>query len=158
MLILILEIFVKFVKNNPNVKGLNIFKHESLYTVYANFTTKTKCEIPGIGFLNGFQVTLCDMKCVNLDNETVKKLGVYFSYNKNLEEVKHFCEHIAEIEIILKLWRMRQLALEERITVFISLAVSKVIRLFSLQNCIIIQLIFCIKYKKLYLVRKKGKY
>ena len=50
-------------------------------------------------------------------------------YNKNREQDKNFCEHIVKIENILKLWRMRQLTLEGRITVFKSLAVSKVIHL-----------------------------
>ena len=69
-------------KNNPKVKGLNIFKNEFLYTAYADDTTffflkdrnsiielmselnifsnfsglkhnKTKCEIASIGVLNG---------------------------------------------------------------------------------------------------------
>ena len=128
---LVLEIFFIFVKNKPKVKGLNIFKHEFLYTAYADDTTfflkdrnsiielmnelntfsnfsglkpnKTKCEIAGIGVLNGVQVALCGMKCVNLNNETVKILGVHFSCNKNLEQNKNFCEHIVKIENILKL-------------------------------------------------------
>ena len=69
-----------FVKNNPKIKGLNIFKHEFLYTAYADGTTfflkdrnsiielmnalntfynfsvlklnKTKLEIAGISVLN----------------------------------------------------------------------------------------------------------
>ena len=118
LFILVLEIFFIFVKNNPKVKGLNMFKHEFLYTAYADDTTfflkdrnsiielmnelnifsnisglkpnKTKCEIAGIGVLNGVQVALCGMKCVNLNNETVKILGVHFSYNKNLEQDKNF--------------------------------------------------------------------
>ena len=69
------------------------------------------------------------MKCVNLNNETVKILGVHFSYNKNLEQDKNFCDHIVKIENIIKLWRMRQLTLEGRITVFKSLAVFKVMHL-----------------------------
>ena len=101
--------------------------------IYSNFSglklLKTKCEIGGIGVLNGVQVALCGMKCVNLNNETVKILGVHFSYNKNLEQDKNFSEHILKIESILKLWRMRQLTLEGRITVFKSLAISKVIHL-----------------------------
>ena len=157
LFILVLEIFFIFVKNNPKVKGLNIFKHEFLYTAYADDTTfflkdrnsmtelmnelnifsnisglkpnKTKCEIAGIGVLNGVQVALCGMKCVNLNNETVKILGVHFSYNKNLEQDKKFSEHILKIESILKLWRIRQLTLEGRITVFKSLAISKVVHL-----------------------------
>ena len=31
--------FVNWIKNNPKVKGLNIFKHEFLYTAYADDTT-----------------------------------------------------------------------------------------------------------------------
>ena len=64
---------------------------------------KTKCEITGIGVLNGVEVELCSMKYVDLNNETVKILGVHFSYNKNLEHDKNFCEHIVKIENILKL-------------------------------------------------------
>ena len=54
----------------------------------------------------------------------MKILGVHFSYNKNLEQDKNFSDHIIKIENILKLWRMRQLTLEGRITVFKSLTVS----------------------------------
>ena len=94
MFILLLEIFFIFVKNNPKVKGLKIFGHKSLYTAYIDDTTfslkdkksniklmnelntlsnfsglkpnKTKCEIAGIGVLNGTQIALCAMKCVKL--------------------------------------------------------------------------------------------
>ena len=131
LFIIVLEIFFMFVKNNPKFKGLNIFKHEFLYTAYADGTTfflkdrnsitelmnalntfssfsklkpyMKKCEIAGIGVLNGIQVALCGMKCINLNNETVKILSVQFSYNKNLGQDKNFCEHIIKIENILKL-------------------------------------------------------
>ena len=137
LFILVLEISFIFVKNNPKVNGLNIFKHEFLYTAYADDTTfflndrsfiielmnelnifsnfsglkpnKTKCEIAGIGVQNRVQVALCDMKCVNLNNKTVKTLGAHFSYNKNLEQDKNFSEHILKIESILQLLRKRQL-------------------------------------------------
>ena len=56
------------------------------------------------------------MKCVHLNNETVKVLGVHFSYDRNLEQDKNFCEHIVKIENILKLWRMRQLTLNLKLT------------------------------------------
>ena len=95
--ILALEIFFIFVKNNPKVKGLNIFKHEFLYTAYADDSTfllkdrnsiielmsklstfsnfsrlkpsKKNYGITGIGVLNGVQAALCGMKCVNLIKE-----------------------------------------------------------------------------------------
>ena len=133
---------------------MNIFKHGFSYTAYADDTTfflkdgnsviklmsefskfsglkpnKTKCEVAGIGVLKEVQVALCGMKCVNLNHKTVKILGVHFSYNKNLEQDKNFCEHIVKIENILKLWRMRQLTLKGRIMVFKSLAVYKIIHL-----------------------------
>ena len=57
---------------------------------------KTKCETAGIGVLNGVQVALCGMKCVNFNNETVKILGVHFLYNKNPEQDKNFCKHICQ--------------------------------------------------------------
>ena len=38
LLILALEIFFIFVKNNPKVKGMKIFRHEFLYTAYADDT------------------------------------------------------------------------------------------------------------------------
>ena len=130
LFILVLEMVFIFFKNNPKVKGLNIFKHEFLYTAYRDDTTfflkhrsfvielmnelnifsnfsglkfNIKCEIVGIGVLNGVQVALCGMKCVNLNNETVKILGVHFSYNKNLEQDKNFSKHILKKESILKL-------------------------------------------------------
>ena len=59
----------------------------------------------------------------------MKVLGVHFSHNKNLEQDKIFSKYVVKIESILKLWRMRQLTLEGRITVFKYLAISKVIHL-----------------------------
>ena len=50
----------------------------------------TKCEITSIGTLKGVNVALCDMKCLNLTKETVKILGVHFSYNKKLEHEVNF--------------------------------------------------------------------
>ena len=55
--------------------------------------------------------------------------GVCFSYNKNLEQHKNFCKRIVKMENILKLWRMRQVTLEGKITVFKSLVISKIIHL-----------------------------
>ena len=112
----------------------------------------------GIGVLNGVQVALCGMKYVNLNNETVKILGVHFSYNKNLEQDKKICEHIVKIENILKLWRIRQSTLEGRIRVFKSLAVSKVMHFLLITKLRNKTIDFLHKNtEKLYLVSEKGK-
>ena len=88
------------------------------------------------------------MKCVNLNNNTVKILGVHFSYNKNFEQDNNFSEHIARTENILKLWRMGELNIERRMTILKSLAISKVVHVLLILNSIIIQLILCTKYRK----------
>ena len=74
-------------------------------------------------------MALSDMKCVNLNNETMNILGFYFSHNKNVAQDKNFSEYIVKIENILRLWHMRQQNLEGRITVFKSFAISKDIHL-----------------------------
>ena len=49
---------------------------------------KSKYEIAGIGDLKGVRVALCRMQCIKLNKETVKSLGIHFSYHKKLEEKK----------------------------------------------------------------------
>ena len=110
LFILVLEAAFCVIRSNKNIKDLNTFSHEFLYTAYADHTTfflkdkilvfetlsifhtfslvsglspnTTKCEIAGIGTLKGVNVALCGMKCFNLRRKTVKILGVHFSYNK----------------------------------------------------------------------------
>ena len=89
----------------------------------------SKCEIAGIGVLNGVNVALCGMKSIDLCKDSVKILGTYYSYDKELEQDKNFVEHICKIQDVLKTWRMRQLSIEGRITVFKTLATSKIIHL-----------------------------
>ena len=44
--------------------------------------------------------------------ETVKILGVHFSYNKKLEHEMNFQRRIVKIESVLRLWHMRNLTIE----------------------------------------------
>ena len=48
----------------------------------------SKCEIAGIGVLKRIQVAVCSMRCVDLNNDTLKILGTSFSYNEKLTEGK----------------------------------------------------------------------
>ena len=48
----------------------------------------TKCEIVGIGVLKGLQATVCGMKCIDLRNEAIKILVVYFSYSQKIKDNK----------------------------------------------------------------------
>ena len=61
--------------------------------------------------------------------DTIKILGIHYSYNQALENDQNFTDHIIKIENVLKLWRSRSLNLEGKITVFKCLALSKIIHL-----------------------------
>ena len=61
-------------------------------------TNKLKSEFAGIGTLKGVRVVLCRMQCISLIKETVRILGIHFSYNKKLEEERDFNIHLAKIE------------------------------------------------------------
>ena len=45
-------------------------------------------EIAGLGALKGVKLALCGMECIDLMFNEIKILGVYYSYNKNLESKK----------------------------------------------------------------------
>jgi len=157
LFILVLKTVFVLIKTNQNIKGLNIFDNIFLYSAYADDTTfflkdeksvieivntfeyfsqfsglkinKTKCEVAGIGCKKGVKVALCGMRCVDLKNDIVKILGICFSYNEKLAHEKNFVNHIIKIQNILKVWKMRNLSLEGKVTVFKSLAISKIVHL-----------------------------
>ena len=94
LFILVLEIAFIFIKENKNIKGINIFDNIFLYSAYADDTTfflsdedsvievinafhkfslvsglipnEAKCEIAGIGVLKGISLALCGMYCIDL--------------------------------------------------------------------------------------------
>ena len=88
-----------------------------------------KCEIAGIGVKKRVKMALCGMDCIDLTEDVIKILGIYFYYNKTLEQEKNLLNHIVKIQNTLKLWKLRNLTNEGRIIVFKSLAISKLIHL-----------------------------
>ena len=88
-----------------------------------------KCKIAGIGVKNGVKMAFCVTKCIDLTDDIIKILSIFFSYNKKLEQEKSFLKHIVKIQNILKLWKLKNVTIEGRIVVFKSLAISKIIHL-----------------------------
>ena len=78
----------------------------------------SKCEITGIGLLEGVQVAVCGMRCVDLKNETLKILGTHFSYNEKLKEENNFYTTITNIQRVLEIWKMRNFTVERKIVIF----------------------------------------
>ena len=141
---------------------MNVCNNDFLYTAYADDTTfflqneksatevlnnfnimsqfsglkinKSKCEVAGIGVMKGVKVALCGVECVNLLTNTIKILGIYFSYNKKLENEKNFLDHITKLQKVINIWKMRNLSLLGKITIFKTLALSKIIHLALVTN------------------------
>ena len=162
LFILCLEILFILIKRNKDINGINIFDHCFLYTAYADDTTfflkntesifqlvKTfqfftkfsglkpnfkKCEIAGIGVLKSVEVAVCGMKCIDLTKETIKIIGIHFSYDKVLEKEKNFYDTITKIQNVLKVWLWRNLSLEGKIVIFKSLAISKIVYLSTISR------------------------
>ena len=114
------------VKNNKDIKSLNVFGNTFLYTAYADGTTfflkkldlikellskvslsssfsalkpnLTKCRVAGVGYLKGLKVATFGIKCIDLTNDATKVLGNLFSYNKNIELEQNFKRAISGIE------------------------------------------------------------
>ena len=157
LFILVLETVFLFTKENKKINSLNIFDKTFLYTAYADDTTfflkdkksvielmnifdtfsrfsglkpnKSKCEIASLGALKGVQVALCGMRCIDLMSNIVKILGICYSYNEKLEIQENFKSHIINTEKNLRIWRMRDLSIVGKITVFKTLAISKIVHL-----------------------------
>ena len=74
--------------------------------------------------LVGIETAVCGMKNIDLSKDTVKIIGISFSYNKGVQNKLNFRMTISKIQANLKLWRMRRLSLEGKIIVFKSPAIS----------------------------------
>ena len=77
----------------------------------------------------GVKLALYGMKCVNLNNDVIKILGLCYYYDRKLETEKNFLNHIIKFQNILNMWRMKSLSLLSKISIFKTLAFSKIIHL-----------------------------
>ena len=72
-------------------------------------------------------MAVCAIKCVDLVLDTIKILETHFSYNEKLKEERNFCLIIANIQRVLKLWKLRNFTLEGKTLFFKTLVLSKII-------------------------------
>ena len=95
---------------------MNAFDKFSLFSGFK--LKKGKCEIVNIDALKGYHCYSCGTDCIDLTKKAIQNLSTHFLYNKKLENEKNFIRHVRKIEKVLKLWRMRNLDVEEKITIF----------------------------------------
>ena len=152
-----MEVFFELVKNNDDIRGISIFNHTFLYTSFADDSTFflndllsvknlvdtfkvfslfsgmnanfSKCEIAGLGSLKGVLEAVCGLKSINLTTDTIKILGVHFSYNSTLKVQNNFLDTVKSIKQALRFWNRRILSLEGKIIIFKTLAISKIVYL-----------------------------
>ena len=127
---------VFFVKNQTSViEILNVF--DNFFKISSLKPFKSECEVARIGVLKVVRHALCDMQCINLNEENVNTKEIQFSYNKKSQQKKEIKNHVAKIENLVRVWRMRDLTIEIKIAIFKSLAISKIVHL-ALINTVLI--------------------
>ena len=126
LFILALEILFLPIKNDSSIKGIKVFDYVFPYTACAIFPQRfasvkkildifsyyskysslkpnvSKFEIAGIGSSKGVEVAVCGIKCVKVKVNTIKILGIHFSYNNKLNMEKNFLTAILNIQNVLK--------------------------------------------------------
>ena len=82
-----------FVSNGNSVtEVIQIFKYFSIFSGLK--PNKSKCQRVGTGVLIGVKMALYCIKCVNLKNNTIKILGIHFSFNRSLEKDEKYSRFI----------------------------------------------------------------
>ena len=98
---------------------------------FKNFMTKVSIiQKPGHWFAEWF---LYDRDIrherVNERKRQNSRNSLLFSYDANIQNEQNYLNTLLRIEQVLKLWRMRSLFLDSKITVFQSLAISTIVYL-----------------------------
>ena len=73
----------------------------------ANFS---KCEIAGLGSLKGVSEAFCDLKTINFTTDTIKILGVHFSYSGTLKVQNIFLDTVKSMQQAFRFWNSRMLS------------------------------------------------
>ena len=146
LFVLVLKIVFNLIKQKKDIDGPTFFDHTFLYTAYADDTTffskdkesvkkvinvfdnfsiysglksnKSKCEIASIGLLKGVTMEFCGMECIDLTKNLAKILGIHFFCNKKIEIEDNCIKFIKKIGNVLKIWRIRNLTVQSKITIF----------------------------------------
>ena len=86
-----------------------------------------KSEACWIGAKRGSNKTPINCKWININCNAIRSLGIFNSYDTDLEEKLNFLDNLKSIKEILNIWKHRGLSLAGRILIFKSLTLSKVL-------------------------------
>ena len=151
LFIVVVEILSIKIRKDNNIEGINIGNNVIKVVQMADDTTSFLKDTKSLGVLlktlgkfhlyAGLKLNLSKSEILWLGSKKnsteaplglkrvkgVKALGIYFSYDAKQAEEKNFTEKLKELRSLLAIWGQRDLSLLGRITIFKSLAFSKVI-------------------------------
>ena len=156
LFILVIEVFFHMVRTNRHIEGLNILNFEYKLTAYADDSSfflknensvlellktfdlfskysglmlnRGKCELAGIGAKKDvIGESVPGLKKINLCEDSIKILGLHYSYKREILIEKNYVTVVKKISKVLAMWKWRNLSLAGKVTVFKSLAISKIV-------------------------------
>ena len=71
---------------------------------------------------------------ISLTNDSIRVLGVHFSYNLKLYVERNFIDCIKKLQDVIRVWSMRSLSLYGKIVIFKTLALSKTVYIACMSN------------------------
>ena len=155
LFILCVETLFIQIRESDNVKGIKLGNFEvklSAYADDADFLTSDACSLKTvfqicdtfylysslklnlekseacwIGDKMGCEEKPINCKWVNIKTNAIRALGVFNSYDTDLEQKLNFLDNLKCLNDVLRLWEFRGLTLAGRILIFKSLALSKLL-------------------------------
>ena len=85
--------------------------------------------IAGLGILKGAQEGVCGLQKIDLTNDTIKILGIHFSFNKRIQTEGNYLITVKKIQKALNVWITRTLSVEGKILSYKTLGISKIVNL-----------------------------
>ena len=63
-----------------------------------------KSDLCGIGAMKGVEEAFCGVKCLSLSSDSIKILGVHFSYCQSLYNDRNYLTVLKSVQEVLNFW------------------------------------------------------
>ena len=80
-----------------------------------------------LGREGGGQAGIANLKIIDLNHNSVKILGLHFSHNPDITRERNYEAVIKKIIKVTAMWKWRGLTLAGKVTIFKTMAISKIV-------------------------------